>query len=265
MSSNGSGRKLEGFFTGKGFYIVLFLCAAVIGVSAWMMAAGDVAMKKDAPVRNNVSMGSKRVETVIVPAETLPPAPSVPVFSPSEEDIIESAPVFDEAPEISAEGINETVSDEDFEAVEVWREGDVMEVAAPMYVWPLSGELERMYSVDELSYDVTMRDWRTHAGLDIMAPLGSTVVAAREGSVESITADPLFGTVVTIDHGDGVKTIYANLADVPAVNVGDWVAAGAVIGSVGTTAICEIGQGTHLHFAISVSGVPVDPIGYLPA
>lgn len=34
MSSNSSGKKLEGFFTGKGFYIVLFLCAAVIGVSA---------------------------------------------------------------------------------------------------------------------------------------------------------------------------------------------------------------------------------------
>ena len=32
MSSNSSGKKLEGFFTGKGFYIVLFLCAAVIGV-----------------------------------------------------------------------------------------------------------------------------------------------------------------------------------------------------------------------------------------
>ena len=31
MSSNSSGKRLEGFFTGKGFYIVLFLCAAVIG------------------------------------------------------------------------------------------------------------------------------------------------------------------------------------------------------------------------------------------
>ena len=56
MSSNSSGKKLEGFFTGKGFYIVLFLCAAVIGVSAWMMAAGDVAMKNEVPVRSNVNM-----------------------------------------------------------------------------------------------------------------------------------------------------------------------------------------------------------------
>ncbi len=44
MSSKSSGKKLEGFFTGKGFYIVLFLCAAVIGVSAWMMAAGNETM-----------------------------------------------------------------------------------------------------------------------------------------------------------------------------------------------------------------------------
>ena len=47
MSINSSGRKLEGFFTGKGFYIVLFLCAAVIGVSAWMLAAGNETMEND--------------------------------------------------------------------------------------------------------------------------------------------------------------------------------------------------------------------------
>ena len=246
MSSNSSGKRLEEFFTGKGFYIVLFLCAAVIGVSAWMMAAGDVAMKNEVPLRSNVNMENKRVETVIIPAETAAPAA--------------------EAPEISAEGINAPVSEpEEIEAVDVWKEGDVMEVAAPMYVWPLSGELERLYSVDTLSYDVTMRDWRTHDGLDIMAELGSTVVAARAGTVESIVADSLYGTVLTIDHGDGVKTVYANLADVPAVNVGDWVEAGATIGSVGTTAICEIGQGTHLHFAVTVNGVHADPLEYLPA
>ena len=44
MSIYSSGRKLEGFFTGKGFYIVLFLCAAVIGLSAWMMANGRETM-----------------------------------------------------------------------------------------------------------------------------------------------------------------------------------------------------------------------------
>ena len=135
----------------------------------------------------------------------------------------------------------------------------------PQVVSPLDGTTVTVFSMTELLYDPTMADWRTHDGLDVMAELGSTVVAAREGTVESIVADALYGTVLTIDHGDGIKTVYANLADVPAVNVGDWVEAGATIGSVGTTAICEIGQGTHLHFAVTVDGVYVDPLEYLPA
>ena len=46
MNSSSSGKSPEKFLTGKGFYIVLFLCAAVIGVSAWVMATGNEAMKK---------------------------------------------------------------------------------------------------------------------------------------------------------------------------------------------------------------------------
>ena len=40
---------------------------------------------------------------------------------------------------------------------------------------------------------------------------------------------------------------------------------GDVIGAVGATALCESGQGTHLHFAIYVDGSCVDPLIYLPA
>ena len=109
-----------------------------------------------------------------------------------------------------------------------------MPVEAPMYVWPVQGELERWHNTEKLSYDVTMRDWRTHEGIDIMAPLGATVSASHSGVVESIVQDYFYGTVVTVDHGDGSSTVYANLAELPAVNVGDWVEPGDVIGAVGT-------------------------------
>lgn len=251
MSSNSSGKKLEGFFTGKGFYIVLFLCAAVIGVSAWMMAAGNKTMAKDLN-SNEVRFENKRVETVIVP----------PQYDEAQVGALEE-PVEAEAPEVSAEGLAE-VEDTSNETSQVWREGDVMEVAAPLYIWPVTGELERGHDLEALSYDVTMRDWRTHDGVDIIAPLGAEVTAAHSGSVESIVNDDLYGTTVTVDHGDGSKTIYANLAETPAVSVGDWVEPGTVIGSVGTTALCEIGQGTHLHFAIAVDGRGMDPLKYLP-
>ena len=85
------------------------------------------------------------------------------------------------------------------------------------------------------------------------------------GTVMAIEDDSLYGTVVTVDHGDGTSALYANLASLPAVSVGDHVEAGEVLGSVGTTALCEIGQSTHLHFAMYLDGASVDPLDYLPA
>ena len=70
MSINSSGKKLEGFFTGKGFYIVLFLCAAVIGLSAWMMAAGNEAMDDLTELNNGISFDASKVETIIIPPQS---------------------------------------------------------------------------------------------------------------------------------------------------------------------------------------------------
>lgn len=252
MSSNSSGKKLEGFFTGKGFYIVLFLCAAVIGVSAWMMAAGNETMN-DTSKASSVGMENKRVETIILSPESGTDSRQVMA-----ETKPEAAAVDEETPVLDSEGESESLT-------QVWHEGDVMEVAAPMYIWPVQGAPERMHSVDALAYDVTMQDWRTHEGLDIAAALGSTVTAAHSGRVESIENDDLYGTVVTLNHGDGTSSRYANLEDTVMVNVGDWLECGAAIGTVGTSALCEIGQGSHLHFALYVDGQSVDPLQYLPA
>ena len=243
MNSKSSGGRLEAFFTGKGFYIVLLLCAAIIGGSAWMMAAGERTMAEDISRMNRESLENHRVETVLLPPEEeAQPAMADTQVTRAEDEIAEPP-----------------------ETGEVWRAGDMIEAAAPVYVWPVEGQIERYHDSKVLSYDTTMRDWRTHEGVDILAPLGETVSAAHEGRVESIAQDDLYGTVVTVSHGDGTRTVYANLAEVPAVNVGDWVEPGDVIGAIGTTALGEIGQGTHLHFAVTVDGVNVNPLDYLPA
>ena len=82
---------------------------------------------------------------------------------------------------------------------------------------------------------------------------------------EELTQETFYQAIRTIDRFDGTCAVYANLASMPAVSVGDWVQAGDVIGAVGTTALCEIGQGTHLHFAVYLDGESVDPLDYLPA
>ena len=245
MSSYSSGKRLERFFAGKGFYIVLFLCAAVIGVSAWIMADGNETMDKN----SLAGIGETRVETIVIPAQ---------------QDIEEEAlPV--QAPEFVNEGIAQTDAQPENDSVQVWREGDVMEVAAPVYAWPVSGQIERSHSMEALAYDVTLSDWRTHDGIDIMAELGSEVKAAHCGSVESIENDDLYGITVVVSHGDGTRSVYSNLAESLAVSVGDWVEPGMLIGTIGGSALCEIGQASHLHFAISVDGKSVNPLNYLPA
>ena len=243
MNSNSSGHGLEGFLTGKGFYIVLFLCAAVIGLSAWMMTAGNETMEDLAG--SDVNLNNYRVETVLITPDVQ--APKVEVMA---------------VPEPTAEPVIEETGEP---ALPVWAEEEEVLPDMSVTVWPVEGELERLYDVDHLHYDVTMRDWRTHDGVDILAPLGQTVCAAMPGVVRFVQDDGFYGTFVTVDHGDGTCAVYANLASMPAVSVGDWVQAGDVIGAVGTTALCEIGQGTHLHFAVYLDGESVDPLDYLPA
>ena len=77
-------------------------------------------------------------------------------------------------------------------------------------------------------------------------------------------ADDLLGTVVEIDHGNDVVSVYANLDVSPAVGVGQMVACGDTVGAVGTTALAESGEEAHLHFAMRRGGSTVDPAEYVP-
>ena len=95
--------------------------------------------------------------------------------------------------------------------------------------------------------------------------MGTAVTAAHCGTVESVCTDDLYGLTVTVDHGDGGKTIYSNLAEEISVSVGDWVEPGTTIGTIGNSALCEVSQQDHLHFSITVDGKAVNPLNYLPA
>ena len=71
-NNKGSGGKLDGFFNGKGFYIVLFLCAAVIGVSAWSLLSGNRTVQKDDIGDISLSATAAPTPAAVTPA----PAPA---------------------------------------------------------------------------------------------------------------------------------------------------------------------------------------------
>ena len=97
-----------------------------------------------------------------------------------------------------------------------------------------------------------------HGGLDIGAGQGSTIVAARAGTVVLASYNGGYGNCVMIDHGGGVVTLYGHMQSY-AVSYGQSVSAGQTIGYVGSTGVAT---GPHCHFEIRINGAQTDPAPY---
>ena len=135
----------------------------------------------------------------------------------------------------------------------------------PELVAPAVGVVAKEHDLSTPVFSLTTNDWRTHTGIDIACALGDAVYAAAAGTVTSVASDLMMGTTVTISHaGEGV-TVYKNLAVEVAegIKAGAKVIAGQVIGTVGDTAMIESADEPHLHFELTVKGVPVDPMEYI--
>lgn len=126
--------------------------------------------------------------------------------------------------------------------------------SATDWSWPVSGPITSTFGAPR------SHGQRRHLGIDIAAPRGTPVRAARNGRVVSTETRSGYGRTVVIEHDEGFSTLYAHLSRVTADN-GRRVRAGDVIGRVGTTGNAN---GAHLHFEIRHRGRPVDPRLFLP-
>lgn len=235
-------QRVGGFIMGKGFYIVLFLCVATIGISGYYLVSVFNSGEEPAPVP--VGGGAQ----VVIPKEegVQPPIPKQRELLPLEERRTDPEPVQTPAPQEQQE------------------EQPTAVITQPVYTWPVKGEIVSNFSLEVLAFDETMGDWRTHSGVDISAQKGTRVMAMSSGTVRRVYEDDLMGTTVVIDHGEGLVSYYHNLSKSPTVSEGDAVVTGTVIGAVGDTAIAESGRPAHLHLEVTLDERPVDPVSYLP-
>jgi murein DD-endopeptidase MepM/ murein hydrolase activator NlpD len=99
-------------------------------------------------------------------------------------------------------------------------------------------------------------DEQDHLGIDLASSRNAPVEAANRGRV--IYADRLgiYGLTVVLDHGQGLTSVYGHLSKIE-VSIGQEVNKGSVLGLTGETGLAG---GDHLHFAIMVSGICVNPI-----
>ena len=123
--------------------------------------------------------------------------------------------------------------------------------------WPIDGSTLQTYSVDKLSYNATMQDWRTHNGTDLSAREGDSVAAPVSGTVKSVAEDGRWGGVVEIEAQDGALVRLCGVQDVKTAE-GQSVEAGAELGTVGEIA-SESAQDAHIHIEVLQNDEYTDP------
>lgn len=125
--------------------------------------------------------------------------------------------------------------------------------SASGYIWPAGTRLITQY--------YALR----HRAIDVAGgPIGTPIYAARAGKVTISQCgwNGGYGCYVMVDHGNGVKTLYAHNSRL-LVSVGDEVDAGQTIALMGNTGNVRGRTGIHLHFEVRVNGVLVNPLGYV--
>jgi murein DD-endopeptidase MepM/ murein hydrolase activator NlpD len=99
-----------------------------------------------------------------------------------------------------------------------------------------------------------------HSGIDLAAPQGTDVYAARDGKVTDTGVNAVLGQYIVITHDGSWSTVYGHLSR-RLVRLNDKVESGMIIGKVGSTGEST---GPHLHFEVRSRGEPRDPEPLIP-
>lgn len=124
---------------------------------------------------------------------------------------------------------------------------------------PTVGAITDRFGVRSNPFDPTEAP-EFHAGLDIAAPTGTSVIAAGTGTVTFAGTQSGYGQVVMLDHGNGYQTRYAHLSHIE-TTLGAEVMRGDTIGQVGSTGRST---GAHLHYEVRFNERPINPRRFLP-
>ena len=129
-------------------------------------------------------------------------------------------------------------------------------LASTPSIWPVTGWITSEFGIRQSPFSSGLE---FHKGLDISTRFGKEVVAPADGLVVTSAFDSSDGNYIKIDHGHGLATGFAHLSRM-AVKQGVRVKKGQIIGYVGDTGRST---GSHLHYAVFVNNIPVNPKRYL--
>lgn len=124
---------------------------------------------------------------------------------------------------------------------------------------PIIGEVLLDYSMDKAVYHTTMQQYRYNPSLVVAATEGQDITAAADGIVSDVYYDSQTGNTIRFDLGNGYMLTYGQLDSI-ALNPGDRVSAGDIVGKVAKPTIYYTEEGTNIYYKLTKDGKPVDPL-----
>lgn len=221
-----SERKLFGFLKRNAGYLVLSFCILAIGLSTALIVLAN----------NNDKTGDE-------------------LNNPIENPIEDNTPVTggdDQIPDVEVNVPSDP-------------EPEIPVVSVISFIMPIENPTSIEDYSDTMVWSSTLKRYESHKAIDYFAEEGTSVLAVYDGEIESVEKDLIKGITVTVDHGDGLKTVYNSLGEDVPVAVGDKVTKGQAIGYVSVSNRQEYKEGAHLHFEVIENGVSINPLKYLSA
>lgn len=129
-------------------------------------------------------------------------------------------------------------------------------------LWPAAGTILIDYSMDGSVYFPTLNQYKYNPALIIGSETGNQVISSARGIVENVKTDEVTGLTMTVNIGNGYRLTYGQLKEA-AVQEGDLVEAGEVLGYVSEPTRYYVKEGSNLFFEMTKDGEPVDPVLYL--
>lgn len=249
----------------EGFILFLFICVCLVAGGTLFLSMRNLDLAENKQMNSDLVIlgGEEYADPSLY--ERIPEEPykvseeeeDLSVVSMEEDDFQEEKDLA----ELVDEDLADLPEEEEIEFVE--EEEDLETIKEmdekPAWILPLEGPIITEYTHDSLIYSETLESWIGHKAIDIGAKEGSTVVASMDGVVKEVYQDELLGIVIVIDHGNNLKTRYANLATKEMVQVGVNVKKGDHISKVGKTAKVEMLMEPHLHFELMKNEEIIDP------
>ncbi len=234
----------------RGFYLALAISVAAVGTVTYLTLSRLNRTPEAEPSSPNTLENSTSWSIPEV-SSTAKPKPGVPKDLPK---------VTSESPEPPVQTLP---SPEPESSVPTVKPGPKVQKDGGAFMIPVTGEIVNPFSNGELVKSKTLKEWRTHDGIDIKAAEGTPVKSANDGKVTDIREDPKWGVTLEVEYPGGITAFYCGLGSDVKVKKGQEVKMGDVLGTVGNSSIIESGEEPHLHFGMKKDGEWIDPMSVI--